>query len=844
MEPSTPSDHYYEGLELRDQKRYQEALYHFKCAHAGGYESPELDIELARILSHLSRPEEALCHLKEAIARLGGNAELYQLRGTIYLSMMRYSNALYSFNVALEFQPGSTALLIEKAWTLYNMERYPEALTALDQAGGSYGEESHDQRLRFYVLRAKVYMKLDMIEPCAYMLEAALKLDPANVPALEAAAELAFFEGRPQNCISFLERAHKIKSDWTGGYVLLGKAQLLTGEFMKALKAFTSAELYARDAPMELSTIMLLKGKALHELGRDEHALSAYGEAISLDETLIDAYVLRAKIYLGSARYPEAIDELAMALNYSQMTREIRQLRKDAELQYAIALADEGDFAGTISLLRRILRRDPDIFDFPECLRRGTDDSTILEKYRDGFLRASKLMPRDADTHLLLGFLFLELSDLARAREHLKKSLGFEKENAAFGWYGLGRYHQQKRDYKKAVKYFDRAIASFPNFIHPWYSKAMLLEYRGEDPATLRHCLRHILSLNPDLLDVRSSLARVYEQLGEYHWALDSALMLLEKSPSDPELLFQVSRLLYKLDRIFAAREKIEEAISISPEFRYVTFYCEILVRSGDSAAADQKTEETIASYHAKCPVQCLLELFLLRAELFIFKKRDLQRAQDVLFRFDMHYSIDAPHLQQRAIYLGACLSYRDGDFVECARLVDEALSLDTDEVRTDVLLLKSRCLRQNKDLAGALLAADAILAKDPRNIDALEEKYKTLCQFKIPQPRIDEAITVHEMLDMEKDIKMCLRFLDQDDFEDAWHLAKELLAKYPQEPRMYLLQAASATMIGRQSESIDALKKLYEVDRKLCATLDANWFFRQLFDHPSFIEIVKKAKG
>ena len=96
--------------------------------------TPEIQIQIA--LRHRSegRPHEAINTLNNAVMRYGENAQLYAVRGSLYLEQGRVSDALSDLETAIRLGPNDAAALINRAQAYRSFGRTDEALADLNRA--------------------------------------------------------------------------------------------------------------------------------------------------------------------------------------------------------------------------------------------------------------------------------------------------------------------------------------------------------------------------------------------------------------------------------------------------------------------------------------------------------------------------------------------------------------------------------------------------------------------------------------------------------------------------------------------------------------------------------------
>ncbi len=95
---------------------------------------PESLIKVALQHQQEGRTPLAMQTLDEAIARYGDNADLYAVRGSLYLQQQKYANALEDLEKAATLAPKDARILVNRAQAYLQFGRKKEAMADLDRA--------------------------------------------------------------------------------------------------------------------------------------------------------------------------------------------------------------------------------------------------------------------------------------------------------------------------------------------------------------------------------------------------------------------------------------------------------------------------------------------------------------------------------------------------------------------------------------------------------------------------------------------------------------------------------------------------------------------------------------
>ncbi len=96
--------------------------------------SAETQMQIALRHKKEGRPHEAINTLTNALMRHRDNAQLYAVRGSLYLEQNRITDALRDLEASLSLDPGDAAVLTNRAQAYRRFGRLDEALADLDRA--------------------------------------------------------------------------------------------------------------------------------------------------------------------------------------------------------------------------------------------------------------------------------------------------------------------------------------------------------------------------------------------------------------------------------------------------------------------------------------------------------------------------------------------------------------------------------------------------------------------------------------------------------------------------------------------------------------------------------------
>lgn len=197
----------------------------------------------------------------------------------------------------------------------------------------------------------------------------------------------------------------------------------------RAAMEYESMEQHAAQAlnlNAENAEALYLSAEAKHEQGDDLNAIAMLTRALVIDERLLPAHLLRAKVLLRMTAAEEAEKDIDYVLQAQgeEPQEETVQLKATARLAL-------GDADGAIAQYERLIKQNPLCEEAYIALCGVLAAHGRADKAMDVIDEAIDLMPQSAACFKERGRVRLQLHDKAGAMDDLKRSLELDPEAAA-----------------------------------------------------------------------------------------------------------------------------------------------------------------------------------------------------------------------------------------------------------------------------------------------------------------------------------------------------------------------------------------------------------------------------
>ncbi|HEX5423583.1 MAG TPA: tetratricopeptide repeat protein [Candidatus Acidoferrales bacterium] len=390
--------------------------------------------------------------------------------------------------------------------------------------------------------------------------DAALRLAPNYLPALEGAAQIEYDAG-DDSATALLNRILKISPNDATSHAMLGVLAYKKKDCKAAIGHFQAAGEIAMSQPSALEEL----GFCLVRTGRLADAVRDYETLVSISPTP------RARIHLSAAQVlnhqpNDALTTLAPIL---------QQTQPDAEALDIASKAAEmvGGTPRAVQFMRRAIVTDPGnpnyYLDFATLAFDHSSFQVGIDVLNAGISR----LPKSAPLYLARGILHIQLAQYEKgeadfeAADRLDPRQSFSSESESLA-------KIQENGAAGALNSITAQLKAHPHDPVLLYLFADSMDQNGAQPGTpdFESALRaaqQAVELRPDLHLARNLLAKLYYEDGQLSPAIEQCRITLRSNPTDQEALYRLVQSLRKtgktseipdlLKRLATLREKERE---------------------------------------------------------------------------------------------------------------------------------------------------------------------------------------------------------------------------------------------------------------------------------------------
>lgn len=357
---------------------------------------------------------------------------------------------------------------------------------------------------------------------------------------------------------------------------------IATDQYKEALETIKEIELFQP----ENSEVLLAKGTIYSRLKMSDKALATFKQAISFVEFKEDVYFLIAMEYQHNMEYEKAVKFHQLALKEND----------EFELSlYEINICFDclGNQIEAIAFYTQFLNSNPYSetawFNLGAMYAKIDDYKNAVSAYE----YALAINPYFSSA------LFNKANALAsdnryiEAIENYKDTFEHEAPNYITFCY-IGECYERLKKFKKALKYYNKALKEDDSYADAWLGKAISLDHLGHSLDAYR-CIKEALSIDDSEPDYWYTAAEIEEKLGLTNESINSMQTAVSLDKSDLSLTINYIQLISRNLDFETTIEVIEAALIVFPNhYKLILLQSAFYFNNGKTSFACKKLETAL----------------------------------------------------------------------------------------------------------------------------------------------------------------------------------------------------------------------------------------------------------
>lgn len=369
--------------------------------------------------------------------------------------------------------------------------------------------------------------------------QAALKIAPDYLPALEGAAQIEYQEGRP-DAVPLLEHVLRLRPQEATTHAMLAVLAYKNGDCATAVRHFSESEQVLPSQPAALQEY----GACLLKLKQTEKAIGIFQQLLASHPDDPRARRGLAAVQLGAGRPKEALATLQPLLDANP---DVPTMQLAADIYEA-----NQDTPNAARVLRDAIVKDPKntslYVDFAEMAMNHQSFQTGVEMIDAGL----KLQPDAASLYLARGVLYVQMAQFDKAEADFEKAEQLDpRQSLTSTAQGLVAEEKNQSDPDKALATVRVKLAKKPGDAFLWYLQAAIVSQKAPEPGSAEFqqgmkSAQKAVALDAGLTAAHNVLAKYELDAGQYAQAAKECRLVLEQEPADQTALYHLVMALRK----------------------------------------------------------------------------------------------------------------------------------------------------------------------------------------------------------------------------------------------------------------------------------------------------------
>jgi tetratricopeptide (TPR) repeat protein len=314
----------------------------------------------------------------------------------------------------------------------------------------------------WHMLASEMYDVIGDTESASRHITQALSSNPENAKYWEKSGEINLKLNNLSEAKTDIEKSANLQSNDPAIWMKMAKINRRTGNAAKAIENLRKASLLDPDnSDIDSEEIkLLLEQKNFKEAeNKATKTLEAHPS-----NNQIRIYLAQAKAKQGKIDEALAFLDMQVGPKDPKITLEVLKIRKDQE--------GIEKFLPDLIQLAEKFPKNPDVL---STLTDWLIQINRLDQAEKTAQTVLRIIPEQADVHLMLGRLQRKNGQLDQAIAHLSDAIAYDPLLVE-AYIELGKTYQERRDMEKAIKVFQKGTQANPSDARPYYFAAMALK--------------------------------------------------------------------------------------------------------------------------------------------------------------------------------------------------------------------------------------------------------------------------------------------------------------------------------------------------------------------------------
>jgi len=424
-------------------------------------------------------------------------------------------------------------------------------------------------------------------------LEAILKQQPKNAPALETKARFLLVDGKTQEALTLTKALVDANEKSATGHYLHGVALEANGSIDEAISAFQSVLQLtpsAVDAQVQLASLYLRQGNAKGALDLAQQALKAqpqsagihflYAQALLKSNDLPNAERELLGLAKAAANVTDVQVEVQTWLGMLYETRgDLKRARDSYQKASDLAPKATAPFGGLVGIDLDEKKPAAALARVQSRLAASPNDAGLLliaanvytamndwPKAEASYRKVLELDPANVDAYNKLGAVYLAENRLDEARKSFEDMARRQsKPVAAETMLGLILARQGKRE--ESRKHFERALALDSRAAVAANNLAWDYANYGGNLDMALQLAQTAKSQSPLSPDVSDTLGWIYYKKGLARLAVTTLREAAQQNPTSPDIQYHLGLALLKDGQKVDAKAALQHVLKLNPQF-------------------------------------------------------------------------------------------------------------------------------------------------------------------------------------------------------------------------------------------------------------------------------------